>query len=180
VTTEAVRAIILTGKRAVGKSTVCEAVVDLARRRGYSCAGILTLTRADARDVVDASTGQRRRLTWSPGQGPVVTQGRFRFSSDAIVWAEQLLRRALPCDLLVIDEIGPLEVERGQGWACALEVLRAGAYALALLVVRPELLSRVRELLSPIKLEVVTVTFENRGSLPPKLVECLEGEASRF
>ena len=170
------RTIILTGNRALGKSTVCAAVVDGARRMGYSCAGILTLTNAGGRDVVDAATGQRRPLTWSPGQGSVVIQGRFRFSADAITWAERVLSRAVPCDLLVVDEIGPLEMERGEGWVSALDVLRDGLYALALAVVRPGLLLPAREALRGVQPEVVAVTRENRAHLPADLLAVLEDE----
>ena len=44
------------------------------------------------------------------------------------------------CDLLVVDELGPLELVRGEGWQAALEALAQGGYCLALVVVRPELL----------------------------------------
>ena len=43
-----------------------------------------------------------------------------------------------------MDEIGPLEMDRGEGWTNALEVLRLGEYRLAVAVVRPSLVDAVR------------------------------------
>ena len=40
----------------------------------------------------------------------------------------------------LVDELGPLELVRGEGWQAALETLAQGGYRLALVVVRPELL----------------------------------------
>lgn len=88
-----------------------------------------------------------------------------------------MLSQAKPCDLLVIDEVGPLELERGKGWVSAFDVLRAGAYALALLVVRPELIAQVCDRLAGCDLEVLPVTSENRDRLPISLVEMMEREA---
>ena len=85
-----------------------------------------------------------------------------------------MLSQAESCDLLVIDEVGPLEVERGKGWVSAFDVLRAGDYVLALLVVRLELIAQARGLLGGCDLQTLTVTRENRDLLPISLVERLD------
>lgn len=169
--------IILTGGRGVGKTTVCHRVVALARRRGYECRGILTVARQGVRDVLNVHSGGRRRLTTASGEERVVTQGRFQFDPQTLSWGNEILSQARPCHLLVIDEIGPLEMERGQGWVSAFDVLQAGQYALALLVVRPELIVPVCDKLHRSDLDILTVTRENRDRLPMNLVETV-GEAS--
>jgi nucleoside-triphosphatase THEP1 len=168
--------IILTGGRGVGKSTVCHKAVALAGRRGYACGGILTLTRQGARHVLDVGSGQQYRLTRTSGKGEAVIQGRFRFDPQTLSRGEAALSRATPCDLLVVDEVGPLELERGQGWASAFDVLRAGEYGLALLVVRPALIAQARDRLAGCAMEVLTVTRENRDRLPANLVEMVGRE----
>jgi nucleoside-triphosphatase THEP1 len=65
--------------------------------------------------------------------------------------------------VIVIDEIGSLELERGEGLAPVLPLL-ADAGDL-LLVVRPELVARVAELVPRHAREVVRVTPENREVL---------------
>jgi hypothetical protein len=43
--------------------------------------------------------------------------------------------------MLVVDEVGPLELLGGRGWAGSLSVLRARAYRVALVVCRPHLVA---------------------------------------
>jgi nucleoside-triphosphatase THEP1 len=161
----------------VGKTTVCRKAVARAQRKGYRCAGILTLAGDGIRVVVDVSTGRQRHLTQPPDEERAVIQGRFRFDPQTLSWGNAVLSQATPCDVLVIDEIGPLEMERGKGWESALDVLRAGGYALGLPVVRPELIARVcDELADHDAPDVLRVTRETREGLPADLVKMVERE----
>ncbi|MGD2143200.1 MAG: nucleoside-triphosphatase [Anaerolineae bacterium] len=171
-----VQVIILTGDRGVGKTTVCSETISLAEAKGYVCGGILTLTRKGVRDVLDVRCGEARRLTRGEEADQAVTQGRFRFDPKTLSWGNAVLAGAVPCDLLVIDEIGPLEVERGGGWATAFDLLRAGNFALALVVVRPELVVRTQMRLPSSATVVLTVTQESRDRLPANLVRILARE----
>ena len=150
--------VVLTGKRGIGKTTICRRVVALAQPAGWSCGGIITLALGDARDVLDVGGGDVRRLTRSTGTSQAVSQGRFLFDPRVLSWARQRLSQATPCDLLVIDEIGPLELERGEGWANALDVLRDGGFGLALVVVRPELVAQAKQGLRCCATEVLRAT----------------------
>lgn len=170
------RVSILTGKRQIGKTTVCLETINLARAEGDQCGGILTLACDGVRHVYDVGTGEVRRLTQPPGAQPAVVQGRFRFNPDTLSWAEQVLSQSVPCDLLMIDEIGPLEIERGAGWVTAFEVLHSRAFALAVVVVRLELVARAQLRLPGVTPAVLTATRENRDSLPAVLMEMLKRE----
>ncbi len=45
----------------------------------------------------------------------------------------------MPCDLFVLDELGPLEFDRHQGWTAGFDLLAAAStFRLAIVVVRPE------------------------------------------
>ena len=176
----ATRIIILTSERGAGKSTVCRETIALAQARHYTCGGVLTLSRPDGvLDVLDVRSGDMRRLTLEPGAGPAVLQGRFRFDPETLAWGNSALARAAPCDLLVVDELGPLEMERGQGWLRAFDVLRGADFALALVVVRPDLVVRAQLQLPISATAVLTVTPENRDDLPAVLLETLERELQR-
>lgn len=157
--------LLMTGPRGVGKTTLCLRTVALAKAAGYSCAGLLTLRENDdQRMVVDVRTGDRRRLTVAGPEGVVV--GRYRFDPDALAWGAEILAHSAPCDLLVVDELGPLEREGG-GWAVAIDVLREGRFRLGLAVVRPagvtDILVRLPEA------RTVPVSPENRDDLPVRL-----------
>jgi nucleoside-triphosphatase THEP1 len=168
--------VILTGERGVGKSTVCDKTVARSQSRGYTCGGLITL-RHDTLDVRDVSSGDTRRLTLDSKVAPAVVQGRFRFDPMTLAWGNDVLAQAVPCHLLVVDELGPLEFERGLGWRRAFEVLHRGDFVLALTVVRPELVQEAQARLSADLITVLTVTLENRDDLPVKLVEMLEEES---
>jgi nucleoside-triphosphatase THEP1 len=175
----AARVIVLTGERGVGKSTICRETITLARARGYACGGILTLSHPDgALDALDVCSGDTRRLTVGPDVNPAVIQGRFRFDPEALAWGDAALARALACQLLVVDELGPLEVELGGGWLKAFDVLCRSNFALAITVVRPELVVQAQLRLPASATTVLTVTPDDRDSLPPVLLEMLEREIS--
>jgi nucleoside-triphosphatase THEP1 len=78
----------------------------------------------------------------------------------------------------VVDELGPLEMERGRGWVKAFDVLEDTDFTLALVVVRLELLVRVQLKLPTSATTVFTVTGRNRDGLPDALLKVLESAAS--
>lgn len=49
-------------------------------------------------------------------------------------------------DYLVVDELGPLELERGEGLTNAIELLKSDEYKKALVVVRPYLVEKAKEI----------------------------------
>jgi nucleoside-triphosphatase THEP1 len=78
------------------------------------------------------------------GTGPVV--GRYRFDEAAIAEGNAAIMSAVSdgVDVVVVDEVGPLEL-RGQGWAPALErALQADKGTEEMLVVtRPSLVDQL-------------------------------------
>ena len=175
----AARTVILTGERGVGKSTICHKIITLAQAGNYVCGGVLTMSRANGgRDVLDVRTGVVRQLTLDRAAHESVIQGRFRFDPETLAWGNDALSRAVPCHLLVVDELGPLEIERGEGWAGAFDVLREADFTLALVVVRPELLVLAQLKLPTSATTVFTVTHHNRDGMPGVLFKILERAAS--
>jgi nucleoside-triphosphatase THEP1 len=171
------RIVILTGERGAGKSTVCQKTVALAQARSYVCAGLITLSRpAGVLDVLDVRSGGTRRLTLASGAEPAVIQGRFRFDPQTLAWGNEALTHATPCNLLVVDELGPLELERGGGWLKAFVALSGNNFALAPVVVRPELVVQAQVRLPASATAVFTVTPDNRDGLLAPLLAMLERE----
>ncbi len=173
--------VVLSGESGCGKTTLCTQVAAQAQARGLAVAGVLTPPRlANGRktglDVVDLRTGQRRPLAEAFGatDGPVT--GSWHFHADGLVWGTLVLRRATPCDLLVMDELGPLELLRGQGWTVGLDLLRTDRYRLALVVVRPELLRHLQERLDGMELLILTMTEANRDAVFEQIIALLGGD----
>jgi nucleoside-triphosphatase THEP1 len=173
--TMATSIIILTGERGAGKTSACRETVTMAQAKGYACSGILTLTQPDGElDVLDVSSGETRRLTLPPDTKPAIVQGRFCFAPETFGWGNVVLTHTVPCQLLVIDELGPLELEQHRGWTKAFDVLQRRNFALALVVVRPELVIKAQLRLPGNATTVLSVTPEDRDGLPAMLLEILE------
>jgi nucleoside-triphosphatase THEP1 len=172
------RAVILTGERGTGKTTLCLAFAALSPR----CTGLVSPPLLDAGGVRvgfaarNLSTGEE----WVLGRSDIELCGprcgRFSFSSGGIARAVDCLRGILassaaaaagagssPGSVVVIDEIGPLEVERGEGLAPVLPLLAAAGDLL--LVARPSLVDRIEALVPRHRREVLVVTPENRAAL---------------
>ncbi len=171
------RLVALVGPPGCGKTTVCGQVADLARGRGLRVGGILsTGVPADPsgrreRLVVDLSTGRSRPLA----RRPPVNEGAGRWHLDeaALAWGAEAARRgAAGADVLIVDELGPLELDEGRGWAECVGLLRDAACTLAVAVVREECLPALRNRLGPAAgaLEVVRVSPANRSMLPTRLL----------
>jgi nucleoside-triphosphatase THEP1 len=64
-------------------------------------------------------------------------------------WGNRIIESSVPCDLLIIDELGPLEFNLSLGWVNALGAVRGARYLLAVVVVRPELLEHAQEVMQP-------------------------------
>ena len=169
--------IILTGERGVGKTTVCQKLIAVAQSKGYVCSGILTVSQPDdERDVIDVRSGETRRLTVGPDVEDVVIQGRFRFDPETLTWGNEALSQSRDSQLLVVDELGPLEIERGGGWYRTFYALQRNDYALAIVVVRPELVIPAQLRLPTGATTVLTVTPDDREDFPFILIEILENE----
>jgi nucleoside-triphosphatase THEP1 len=183
---------LLTGPVGVGKTTIAERVVGLARQRGLVCAGFLApamLTHGGQKSGiwgVDILSGEHRVLArtdrdpagLSPSDpdlsGPSV--GAYAFDGAALAWATELVEDAVgACDLLVVDEIGKLELWRGIGLAPILPRLASGQVQQSLVLVRDFLLAELQSRLGSTEQLVFRAGQDNRGELPPCILEGLFG-----
>jgi nucleoside-triphosphatase THEP1 len=171
--------ILLTGERGIGKTTVCSALRDFIARRGLRCGGFLT--RRDLDDsgatcglsLEEAATGVCRRLaaTREDLGGPRV--GPFSMDPAMLALGEQLARSAFDrnLDLVFLDEIGPLELAQGLGFAPAIPLIADHPRAAVIVVLRPTLVEAAARQFAPRIARVEVVTRENRDLLPRSLGE---------
>ena len=179
--------VLLAGPVGVGKTTVAERVVGLARRRGLVCAGLLApaLMNSCGRKAgiwgVDILSGERRILARTDRNlhGPEV--GPYSFDAAVLAWAVEVVERAMgTCDLLVLDEMGRLELECDVGLAPLLPRLASGEASRSLVLVRTFLLARLQDRLVDLHSDhgaveqiVFQVSAGNRRELPLSILERL-------
>ena len=179
--------VLLTGERQVGKTTVCRRVAVLSRELGYEPAGMLSpalLSRDGlplAYHALMVSDGEQRLLARADGDlgGPCTR--RYSFDADVLSWVIGKLRGAISqgCDLLIVDEIGPLELEQGRGLAPLLSDLSTERLPPLLLVVRPELTAQLQNRLPNIPFRTFIVTRKNRQALPDAIIKELFADHDR-
>ena len=140
--------LIVTGEIGQGKTRTCEAAAERLRDLGWEIAGVLSPAvwvgnQKVAIDALDLRTGRTRRLAERAGAGHALAgpaTRSWRFDAETIAWCNSLLADAIDCDLLVVDELGPLEFESGDGLIQGVRAVDAGRFRLGLVVVRPRLL----------------------------------------
>ena len=172
--------IFLTGPLHEGKTTACWKAIPGIRATGCKVAGFVSppLLSADGVKVgiemLDLATGKRQIFARVVEPGELATVGVYRISEDAIEWAQKVLAAALlsGADWIVVDEIGPLELHRGDGFAFALEPLADSVrIPNAIIVVRDALADELTERLGRTDVVRVQVTEKNRHQVPARLVK---------
>lgn len=173
---------VITGERGSGKSTVCAQVGREAAGRGMNVAGILTERSSPEpgafRRVVDLRSGEAKPFGVQSVRGPA--SGRsdpltpsWEFDSEGFAWADEVFAHSTPCDLLIVDEVGPLELLGGRGWATALAALRSRNFGAALVVCRPGLLTQLETSLGGSPSRQFVVDAETRDGLPATITRAL-------
>lgn len=182
------RTILLSAERGAGKTTACLRLVALARGAGLTAGGIVAAARYDADgvktgiDVMDVAGGGRRALAVVEPDHDRATVGQYRFDPDAQAWALAVLLSSLerPLDLIVVDEIGPLELLHGRGYAPVLGRLPSARCRSAVIVVRTSLAKALADRLGALSPTTVPLTLANRDEVPETLLREIEGTHTKI
>jgi len=169
------RILVLSGPSGCGKTRLCARVVEMARAQGLAVGGVLTVPRYSGEhkvglDVQDVRTARSWPLAEGAAGPDGPTTGAWYFHTSGLEAGRQALEHAVPCHILVVDELGPLELDRGGGWRAALDVLASGQFRLGLAVVRPALVPRFLELLGTADVPVVQVTLDGCEALADRIL----------
>ena len=141
--------LIITGPRGAGKTTLCREVIEVARRAGWVVRGVLSpaVIKGGLKigiGVEDLGSGKRYLLARVPSEDDAPDPQAIRteswvFDPRCLAWGNTVLEKAVPCDLLVVDEIGPLELEQNRGWTAGIPALDSRKFHLGVVVVREEM-----------------------------------------
>ncbi len=173
---------LLTGAVGAGKTTAAERVAGLARRRGLVCGGLLAPALTGQCGIkigiwgVDLLTGERRTLARTDRElgGPQI--GTYSFDDAALMWANDAIEKAIgACDLLLVDEIGKLELWSHAGLAPIVPRLASGEARRSLALVRSALLAELQARLGHVEQIVFELDAQNRAELPLNVLARLFG-----
>ncbi len=143
--------LFISGQRGAGKTSWCQQLVELARNRGLEVAGLVSPAffvdrRKVQIDLMDLETSVRRCLAVRKGEKKYsLLYGAWEFDPDVVNWGNARLGAIQHCQLLVLDELGPLEFEHQAGFTNAFALIDSFRYQLACVVIRPELLPQALE-----------------------------------
>lgn len=163
--------IIITGEVGIGKTTVCEKIVAVAKRLGCSCGGFLTPKSNQGIVIIDIQTGESKPLASLTDiyKGPCI--GRYFFNPEGINFGIKAIDAGVSSDILCVDEIGYLEL-KGEGFAKVLGIVTTGRVKNSILVIRKELLLEFLPRLEPRAL-IMETTIYNRSELSQKICTLL-------
>lgn len=143
----AIPVLVLTGPVGAGKTRTAEAVARALSDGGHRVGGVVSPRVLRHGETVgyrvrDLATGEERPLcALTP---PGMRFRRFYFAPEGIAFAREALRRAArEAEVVVTDEVGPLEL-RGHGFAPGITAARAAGVPLVI-TARPHLVDAVLE-----------------------------------
>lgn len=172
--------VILSGQIGIGKTTICDKVVERARADGHVCGGVVSRKGRDrlGRGIIrveDLAAGGGDAILAREGEpfkaGP--SAGRFHYSPEGIEYAAKAILSGAGSDLLVIDEVGRLELE-GEGFAPAMGEVGLKKLDRVLLVIREFLVDEAMDKLDIRTQEIVRIGYGNRDDLPDQILTRLK------
>lgn len=172
---------LVTGPPRCGKTTVLDSVRERLHEAGLSVGGVVCpeVRRSGERvgfELVDVRTGDRGTLASIDGEtGPRV--GAYRVAVDTVddIAARALADGLATCDVLVIDEIAPMQVHSEAFVRGTWRALDAELPVVAAVASGPSegVIAAVR---TRSDATLWTVTRENRDAMPAELAERVQAD----
>ncbi len=149
--------ILVTGESGSGKTSWCLELIRQAYANGVEPVGLVSPAVFEQGikigiDLIHITTGERRRLAVKRDHAssrslvqPGLVKLHWLFDPTVLAWGNQILKRLQPGELLVLDEMGPLELLENNGLTAGIEQINRRGFKLNCVVVRPALLQNALE-----------------------------------
>ena len=140
------RLVLVSGPSGTGKTCWCQALAERAHELGIPAIGLVSPAIFNGNikvgiDLLNLASGAQRHMAVRRGEsGDGHNTLDWHFDSETLDWGNNILGQLGTCQLLILDELGQLELKRGIGLTNGIGVISARHYNLACVVVRPSLL----------------------------------------
>jgi len=154
--------VILCGDSGSGKTTLLLKMIEKLKgdklvKKGILSPAVFQDARKTGINMLDVFTGEERTFAAPNDSGETYLSTRgWKMDPKTMEYAKTALQQATPCDILFVDELGPLEFDRGEGLIEGFPSINSRAYQLALVTIRPILLEKARALWPDAKVSIVT------------------------
>ena len=170
------RLLLLTGSPGVGKTTVLLRVVECLKAKGYSVGGMVSReVRSDRTrvgfEILDLGSGSRGWLAHvNQKSGPSVGKYRVNLEDLDNIGANAIVSAAENFDIVVIDEIGPMELFSEKFREAVRKAVEGGKLVVGVVhwKARDRLIDEVKKRED---IEIIVVTYENRNKLHQTIIE---------
>ena len=161
---------ILTGSQGEGKTTFAIKLVELLHKV-YKIGGILShgtwqYNKRVSFDIEDIMTGTRELLCDTNPSVDGIPFRHFFFKPSGFIFGKCAINNALAAqaDIMIIDEVGPLEME-GKGWAESIEKILNSGCPVAIFIVRRALVEEIADKWSIQKADIVDIDNVNPAEM---------------
>lgn len=169
------RLIFLTGRPGVGKTSVLLRAVDILKAKEYEIGGMVSREALERGvrvgfEIVDFGTERKGWLAHvKQPTGPRVSKYRVNLSDLDTIGASSILNAVENADIIVIDEIGPMELFSSDFKDAIMKALESRKMMIGTIhyMTRDPLINALK---AHKDAEILEVTPENRGSLHTVLV----------
>ncbi|MDH7477833.1 MAG: NTPase [Candidatus Bathyarchaeota archaeon] len=170
------RVLLLTGSPGIGKTTVLLRVVEALKAKGYSVGGMISreVRSCGMRvgfEILDLSSSRRGWLAHvNQNVGPQVGKYRVNLADLDAVGAEAILKAVEECDVIAIDEIGPMELFSEKFRLAVKKAVESTKPIIGVVhwKARHRLIDEVR---AREDVEIFAVTYENRDKMHEIILE---------
>jgi nucleoside-triphosphatase len=169
------RLLLVTGAPGTGKTTVLLKTAEDLKRKGYSVGGMLSReVRSNGNrigfEILNLNSGRKGWLaSVHQKQGPQIGKYRVNLDDLNIIGVDAIVKAAENCDVVVVDEIGPMEFFSEQFREAVRKIAKGKKLAVCTIhwKMSDSLLESMRKREDA---QIYVVTYENRGHLHEAMV----------
>ena len=170
------RILLLTGNPGVGKTTVLTKTVETLKAEGISVGGMISREAREGNvrvgfEILDLTNNKHGWLAHiNQKTGPQIGKYHVNLEDLENMGAAAIIEAVEKCDVIAIDEIGPMELFSQKFKQAVKQALESRKVVLAVVhaKARDQLINEVKRREDA---EIFTVTLANRDSLPEELIK---------